>query len=92
VSAESRLDAIGGLKSTYPSNTCQHVGAGEYQIPTLEMEKCLTDERIDNGTTRATASLPGLEIEIVHSKSQDEDAEAISINLQAVPSFEAFDS
>jgi hypothetical protein len=54
------------------------------------MEKCLTDQRTDNGTTRATARLPGLEIEIVHRKSQDADAEAISINLQAVPSFEAF--
>jgi hypothetical protein len=36
------------------------------------------------------ASLPGLEIETVHRKSQDADVEAISINLQAVPSFEAF--
>jgi hypothetical protein len=54
------------------------------------MEKYLTDQRTDNGTTRATASLPGLEIEIVHRKSQEADAEAISINLQAVPSFEAF--
>jgi hypothetical protein len=27
---------------------------------------------------------------IVHRKSEDADAEAISINLQAVPSFEAF--
>jgi hypothetical protein len=54
------------------------------------MEKCLTDQRTDSGTTRATASLPGLEIEIVHRKSQEADAEAISINLQAVPSFEAF--
>ncbi len=56
----------------------------------FEMEKCLTDQRTDNGTTRATASLPGLEIEIVHRRSKDADAEAISINLQAVPSFEAF--
>ncbi len=40
--------------------------------------------------TRATAHLPGLEIEIVHRVSPDRDAEQISINLQAVPSFEAF--
>ena len=41
-------------------------------------------------TTRATAHLPGLKIEIVHRMSPDRSAEQISINLQAVPSFEAF--
>jgi hypothetical protein len=44
----------------------------------------------DNNTTRATASLPGLEIEIVHRRPQGDDLEALSINLQAMPSFEAF--
>ena len=44
----------------------------------------------DNDTTRATASLPGLEIEIVHRRPQGDDLEALSINLQATPSFEAF--
>jgi hypothetical protein len=44
----------------------------------------------DNDTTRATASLPGLEIEIVHRRPQGDDLEALSINLQAMPSFEAF--
>ena len=44
----------------------------------------------DNDTTRATASLPGLEIEIVHRRPRDGDVEALSINLQAMPSFEAF--
>ncbi len=34
--------------------------------------------------------LPGMEIEIVHRRSQDAD-EASSINLQAAPSLEAFD-
>jgi hypothetical protein len=43
----------------------------------------------DNDTTRATASLPGLEIEIVHRRPQGDDLEALSINLQAMPSFEA---
>ena len=38
----------------------------------------------------ATARLPGLDIEIVHRRSPGGDAEQISINLQAVPSFEAF--
>lgn len=42
------------------------------------------------GETRATARLPGLEIEIVHRVSPNRDAEQISINLQALPSFEAF--
>lgn len=39
---------------------------------------------------RATARLPGLDIEIVHHRSPTGDTEQISINLQAVPSFEAF--
>jgi hypothetical protein len=42
------------------------------------------------GATRATARLPGLNIEVVHRQSPDGDSEQISINLQAVPSFEAF--
>jgi len=42
------------------------------------------------GATRATARLPGLNIEVVHRRSPDGDSEQISINLQAVPSFEAF--
>ncbi len=37
--------------------------------------------------TRAIARLPGLDIEIVHRRSPGGDAEQISINLQAVPSF-----
>jgi hypothetical protein len=40
--------------------------------------------------TRATAHLPGLDIEIVHQRSPSADAEQISINLRAMPSFEAF--
>jgi hypothetical protein len=42
------------------------------------------------GATKATARLPGLNIEVVHRQSQEGDSEQISINLQAVPSFEAF--
>src|SRR5215510_11017495 len=44
----------------------------------------------ETGTTRATARLPGLDIEIMHRRAVDGDAEQISINLRAVPSFEAF--
>jgi hypothetical protein len=44
----------------------------------------------DDDTTRASASLPGLEIEIVHRRPRGDDVEALSINLQAMPSFEAF--
>jgi hypothetical protein len=50
----------------------------------------VSDQGSDDGTTRATARLPGLEIEIVHRRSPNADAEQISINLQAMPSFEAF--
>jgi hypothetical protein len=39
---------------------------------------------------RATARLPGLDIEIVHRGPPGGDAEQIWINLQAVLSFEAF--
>jgi hypothetical protein len=39
--------------------------------------------------TKTTAHLPGLEIEIAHRQSPDGLAEQISINLRAVPSFEA---
>jgi hypothetical protein len=40
--------------------------------------------------TRATARLPGLDIEIIHRRSPTGDAEQLSINLRVVPSFEAF--
>ena len=55
------------------------------------MEKTLPKQQFDDDATRATAHLPGLKVEIVHRRSPAEDAELISINLQAVPSFEAFD-
>ena len=41
-------------------------------------------------STRATAHLPGLDIEIVHRQSPDGLTEQVSINLTAVPSFGAF--
>jgi hypothetical protein len=44
----------------------------------------------DNIDLRATTRLPGLDIEIVHRRSPAGDREEISINLQAVSSFEAF--
>ena len=46
--------------------------------------------RVEDDTTRATARLPGLDIEIIHRRSLNDEAEEISINLQAMPSFEAF--
>ena len=42
------------------------------------------------GVRTATAHLPGLTIEIVHHRPPGGDREEISINLMAVPSFEAF--
>ena len=47
-------------------------------------------QRNELDTTKATARLPGLDIEIVHRRSPGGDSEQISISLQAVPSFEAF--
>jgi hypothetical protein len=40
--------------------------------------------------TTARAHLPGLDITIVHQRSTSGNAEQISINMQAVPSFDAF--
>jgi hypothetical protein len=51
----------------------------------------LPDQHDEDDTTRATARLPGLEIEIVHRRLPQRDAEQISISLQAMPSFAAFD-
>jgi len=48
------------------------------------------DHPSKDDTTRATARLPGLEIEIVHRRPRESEAEALSITLQATPSFEAF--
>ena len=50
----------------------------------------MPERQVEDETTRATARLPGLDIEIVHRRSPSSDSEQISINLQAVPSFEAF--
>jgi hypothetical protein len=45
---------------------------------------------MEDNTTRATARLPGLDIEIIHRRSHNDEAEQLSINLRAMPSFEAF--
>lgn len=50
----------------------------------------LSDQQTDDNVIRATARLPGLEIEIIHRGSPAAEAEQISIHLQATPSFEAF--
>jgi hypothetical protein len=46
--------------------------------------------RSEIDSTRATAHLPGLDIEIVHHHSPDGLTEQVSINLTATPSLEAF--
>jgi hypothetical protein len=48
----------------------------------------VTGEFPEHDMMRATAHLPGLEIEVTRQLSAD--AERISIHLQATPSFEAF--
>ena len=50
----------------------------------------MADHPANDDTVRATASLPGLEIEIVHRRPRDTETEALSITLHATPSFEAF--
>ena len=49
-----------------------------------------TTKRPEIDTTSATARLPGLDIEIVHRRLPGGEAEQDSINLEAVPPFEAF--
>jgi hypothetical protein len=49
----------------------------------------VASDPIDADTTRATARLPGLEIEVVHRRPSDA-VELLSINLQATPPFDAF--
>jgi hypothetical protein len=48
----------------------------------------MTDPFIDE--TKATARLPGLDIEILRRRSPEGDAELLSVKLQATPSFAAF--
>jgi hypothetical protein len=48
------------------------------------------DRQNEDDAMRATAHLPGLDIEIMHRKLPAAEGEQISINLQAMPSFEAF--
>ena len=44
---------------------------------------------IEMDETKASARLPGLDIDILHQQSPDGDWEQVSINLRATPSFEA---
>jgi hypothetical protein len=58
-------------------------------MPEFNRSHSEMDDAVTNAT-RATARLPGLDIEIVHRRVFEDDAEQISINLRAAPSFEAF--
>jgi hypothetical protein len=57
---------------------------------TLQDGETFAYQQIDDHPTRAAERLPGLEIDIVHRKSPAADAKQISINMKAVPSFDAF--
>ena len=50
----------------------------------------MSDQKVEDNTTRATARLPGLDIEIIHRRSLNDETEQLFISLQAMPSFEAF--
>ena len=50
----------------------------------------MSDQRVEDDTTPATARLPGLDIEIIHRRSLNDEVEQLSINLQAMPSLKAF--
>jgi hypothetical protein len=55
-----------------------------------EFKRRDTEGQPGREATRATAHLPGLDIEIAYWRAVEGDAEQISINLRAAPSFEAF--
>jgi hypothetical protein len=54
-----------------------------------EFERCHGEMAAGSDATRATAYLPGLDIEIVHRRAIENAAEQISITLRAAPSFDA---
>jgi hypothetical protein len=70
---------------TYPQHT---LAMSLTEMTVSDRENPTPQPEID--AARATARLPGLDIEIVHRRSPSGDAEQIPINLQAVPSFDAF--
>jgi len=47
------------------------------------------DQKSEIEATKASAHLPGLDIDIIHRQSSNGDWEQVSINLRATPSFEA---
>src|SRR5215469_9041403 len=59
-------------------------------METSGSESAAASRPSEYAATRAPARLPGLDIEIIHRRAPAGDAEQISINLQAAPSFEAF--
>ncbi len=65
-------------------------GLGSYDGDPILAEFKAAAPSNDVEPTRASIQLPGLDIKIVHQRSPNGAAEQISINMQAVPSFEAF--
>jgi len=58
----------------------------------MEIVKLMPDGTYDREseieTTKASARLPGLDIEIIHRQSPNSEWEQVSINVRATPSFE----
>jgi hypothetical protein len=54
------------------------------------MSKGTFDRDSEIDAVKASAHLPGLDIDIIHKQSPRGDWEQVSINLRATPSFEAF--
>jgi hypothetical protein len=53
------------------------------------MPKGSYSQESETDATKASAHLPGLDIDIIHRQSSNGDWEQVSINLRATPSFEA---
>ncbi len=74
------------MLSAKPSAGGRRIGSGFRSTQIMETAMPQADFK----ETKAVALLPRLKIEIRHSRSPAGDAEQLSINLLALPSFEAF--
>jgi hypothetical protein len=68
-----------------PGLTARHLEMGS-----TVLEQKRGPRQGEDDATKATARLPGLDIDIIHRRSPEGEWEQISINLQATPSLEAF--
>jgi hypothetical protein len=64
--------------------------ARQHEMETIVPEWKTGLRESQDETTRATAQLPGLDIDIIHRRSPEGKWEQVSISVRATPSFEPF--